>query len=262
VDWRRQNSVFTDIAATRGWLYNITGDGPPEQLLARRVTGSFWSVLGARPFLGRVFTEQEDQQRAPVAVLSYGLWQRRFGGDAGVLGRTILLSDQPHVIVGVIPREFYFLPWRLMDLWTPAGLRPEDLANRRSHYLNCVARLKPGVTLEQAQAERQAISRRLAEQHTAAKDLGAVVVPVREQLAGNTRLARGAARERELVVRAALLFGAAPALSAARVSIHDALKTGGRGSIVAGRQWFRDSLVVVQSALALVLQRLPLARSE
>ena len=347
VDFRTQNTVFTDIAASRGSSFNLSGDGPPEQVFARRVTGNFWTVLGAKPLLGRIFTDDEDRQQTPVAVLSFGLWQRRFGGDAGVIGRKILLNDKPHTILGVMPREFYFLPSRLVDVWTPANFSPQDLANRGSHFLNCVARLKEGVTLGQAQAEMQAIARRIAAQHASARDLGAVVVPLRDQLAGSTKtallvllggagcllliacanvanllLARGAARQRELAVRAALgagrgrlvrqllteslalsalgavaglalaglamrfletlvplsmiaaplsldlrvltftsaatvlaglLFGAAPALSVARFSIHDTLKQGGRGSTGSGREWVRDSLVVAETALALVL---------
>src|SRR5262249_40710632 len=120
LDWTRQNTVFTGIAATRGGTASLTGDGPPEQLLGRRTTANFWTVLGAAPLLGRVFTEAEEKANAPVTVISFGLWQRRFGGDPNMPGRKILLDGQPFTVIGVMPRGFAF-PTRLMDLWRPAG---------------------------------------------------------------------------------------------------------------------------------------------
>jgi predicted permease len=232
VDWRKQNTVFTDIAATRGAVYSITGDGPPEKVFARRTTANLWPILGAPPLLGRVFTEQEEQAGERVAVISYGLWQRRYAGDPGVVGRKILLDDQPYTLMAVMPRGFTF-PSRAIDLWTPAAFTPADLARRGSHFLQCPARLKPGVTPAQAQSEMNVIMKRLEREHPDTnRRIGAVVVPMREQMVGETRtaliallcaagcvlliacanianllMARGRERQREMAVRAAIGAG-------------------------------------------------------
>src|SRR5262245_41976168 len=108
IDWRRLNRSFVDIAATRGATASVTGDGVPEQIIGRRATPNFFSVLGVRPILGRTFTEAEDRDDAQVAVISYGLWQRRYGGDPSIVGRFALLNDVRHEIVGVMPRSFAF----------------------------------------------------------------------------------------------------------------------------------------------------------
>ena len=94
-EWRRSNTVFTDIAATEPGHATLSGDGEPEELPGRKVTANLWTVLGAQPLLGRVFTEDEDARGARVAVISHGLWQRRFGASRDVLGRTIILNDNP-----------------------------------------------------------------------------------------------------------------------------------------------------------------------
>ena len=104
----------------------LSGDGEPEELPARKVTGNFWSVLGARPLLGRVFTEEEDARGERVVVISHGLWQRRFGGSPDVVGRTITLNDSPYEVIGVMPREFYFMPARDIDIWMPTVVLPGD----------------------------------------------------------------------------------------------------------------------------------------
>lgn len=145
-EWRRSNDVLTDIAASRPSAATLSGEGEPERLPGRRVTANFWTVLGSRPLLGRTFNEDEDVHRAPVAVISYGLWQRRFGGARDVIGRKITLNDNPFEVIGVMPREFYFLPARDVDIWTPAAFTSKELSEFDSHYLQCVARLKPGVT--------------------------------------------------------------------------------------------------------------------
>jgi MacB-like periplasmic core domain len=132
-EWRPHNSVFTDIAASQPGDASLSNDGEPEELPARKVTANFWSVLGVRPLLGRVFTEEEDVRGVRVVVISHGLWQRRFNASRDILGRKITLNDGPYDVIGVMPREFYFMPTRDIDLADPAdGERPGGfLSNSR-----------------------------------------------------------------------------------------------------------------------------------
>ena len=230
-EWRRQNTVFTDIAASQPGDAVLSSEGEPEELPARKVTANFWSVLGAQPLLGRVYTEEEDARGAGVVVISHGLWRRRFGASPDVVGRTITVNDSPYEVIGVMPREFYFLPARDTDIWMPAAFSPAMLRNWGWHDVHCVARLKPGVTLHQARESMAALSLRVSAGHVN-PPRSAVVTPVREELAGKTQMslivllcasaavlliscvnlanllmARGAARRREVAVRAALGAG-------------------------------------------------------
>ena len=141
-----------DLASSQPGDATLSGDGEPEQVPARKVTWNFWSVLGVRPMLGRVFTEDEDNKGVRVVVISYGLWQRRFGGAPDIIGRKISLNDEPYEVIGVMPRDFYFMPSREIDIWMPASFPPWMRTNFTWHDAQIVARLKPGVTLEQAQA--------------------------------------------------------------------------------------------------------------
>ena len=154
-DWKKRNHVFTDMAATRGASANLTADGPPEQVVGRSTTANFLDVLGVRPLVGRTFTEDEDRTGASVAVISYALWQGRYGGDPGIVNRDILINGLKSTVIGVMPRDFAFRN-REMAFWTPIHFSAADLVNRGSHYLHVVARLKPGVSLAQAREEMSA----------------------------------------------------------------------------------------------------------
>ena len=346
VEWRRLNTVFTDLASSQPGDVTLSGDGDPEQVAARKVTWTFWRVLGVQPAAGRVFTEDEDTKNVRVAVISYGLWQRRFGGAPDIIGRTMSLDDQPFEVIGVMPREFYFMPSRDIDVWMPASFPPWMRTNFTWHDAQIVARLKPGVTVQEARQSMTALSLQVT-----AKDFrgahGVVVTPLREELAGRTQtalilllsasgallliacvnltnllLCRSAARGREVAVRVALgaargrligqflteslvlatlgtvaglalalpamrflerlvpeamgtarltldwrvlafaaavafatalTFGLAPALRGSRFVPHEALRDGGRGTAGRRSHRFQHSLIVIETALAVVL---------
>jgi len=127
----------------------LSGDGGPEQVSAWKVTWTFWSVLGVQPMSGRVFTEDEDNKRVRVVVISHGLWQRRFGGSPGIIGRTIAVDDEPYQVIGVMPQRFYFVPSRDVDLRMPASFPAWMRTNFTWHDAQIVARF-----IETATAER------------------------------------------------------------------------------------------------------------
>src|SRR6266850_330650 len=186
IDWSRRNRVFESMAATFAATANITGDGAPEQIIARRVTPNFLHVLGARPMLGRFFSDDEDRQNASVAVISYRLWQRRYAGDAAIVGRTITLNDAKSTVIGVMPRTFVFRN-RDIDVWLPASFTPAQLGNRTFHFLNVVARLSPGVGIDQAREQMSAIARDLASEYIEARGVGVQIVPLRDDILGDMR---------------------------------------------------------------------------
>jgi putative ABC transport system permease protein len=163
VDWKAQTQVFEDAAATSGSEFSLTeAGGDPEQLHGARVTQNLFSVLGTVPAAGRTFLHDEDRPGGPhVALISHGLWKRRFGGDPHLVGRAILLNSEKYVVVGVMPAGFSY-PLEEADIWVPMAFTPDDLATRDAHYLQVVGRLKPGVTVAKANAELQVLCKRLA----------------------------------------------------------------------------------------------------
>jgi putative ABC transport system permease protein len=193
-EWRARSRSFSGMGAIESRSYRLTGTGRPEVLEGSLVTSSLFRTLGIRPLLGRVFLDEEDQPgAAKVAVLSFGLWQRGLGGDPGVIGKTITLNDQKHLIVGVlapgteIPTEYGD---SINEIWTPFGTEygPAGLVNRNRHNWMVIARLRSGITLEQANQEIVAIGQNLAREYpeTNAK-VGAFVAPLREHFVGSGR---------------------------------------------------------------------------
>jgi predicted permease len=348
VDWKNQNHVFTDMAAVRGTTANLTADGAPERVTGRMVTPNLFALLGVQPFLGRVMTEAEDRAGAPVVIITYRLWQRRYQGDPNVVGKSMLMDGNKFTVIGVLGPNFVFRN-RENDFYIPTHFTPAQLATRSSHFLTVIARLRPGVTLGRAREEMASIAQRLASQYPDSnRRLGAVVYPMKDEILGDTRvalwvlmaaagcvlliacanlasllLARAVARQREMAVRAALgagrwrlvrqmvteaivlsmaggaiglllapvgmrvlarlvpaglptsatpaidarllgftlalalatgiLFSIVPSIQAARASLNDALKQGGRTGVGGRGRGVRDVLVVLEVAAALVL---------
>ncbi len=187
-DWVQMNQSFSAMAATRGAAANLTSDGSPEALVGRRVTPNFFAVLGVQPAIGRTFSEEENKASAPVVLISYGLWERRYGGDRAILGRTLLMNDNKYEVIGVMPRSFVFRN-RNIDYWTPISFPPAVAVDHGSHYLNVVARLKSGVTAEAADADMKRVAEELKRRYPDSNGPGSAVgVPLKDDLLGNTRL--------------------------------------------------------------------------
>jgi putative ABC transport system permease protein len=190
-DWKARNDVFEAMAAFRFRDFNLTGDGRPEKIYAFAVTADFFPILGVEPALGRTFTPDEDRPEATnVVALSYPLWQSRYGGDPGIVGRDILLNDEKYTVVGVMPRGFQLLDFMGTEvrMWVPMKFTQRALANRGSHFLQVIARLKPGVTLEQANNNIKTITAQIARDNpNQASRLDAFVSSLREELTGESR---------------------------------------------------------------------------
>jgi putative ABC transport system permease protein len=257
--WRKQSRSFTHIAALWPKSFVLAGDRP-ERLLGGTVSPGFFEVLGIRPALGRTFAaDEETAGRDQVVILAHGLWKRRFGSDPAVLGRTITLNGASFLVAGVMPEDFSF-PSRRIDLWAPLVL-DRSVERRNFHYLSVIARLKPGVTAEQASGEVDTISRQTERQNPQPDpDQGAGLVRLREQMVENFRpvifilfaavifvlligcadvanllLARATARQKEIAVRLAM----------------------GAGRLRLVRQFLTESvlLALVAGALGLLLSR-------
>jgi predicted permease len=186
-DWAHLNRSFSGMAATRGASANLTGSGVPEQVVGRAVTANFFSVLGVNPIAGRAFTADEDRSGAQVVVIGYGLWQRRFGGNRSVLGQTLLMNGARYEVIGVMPRGFVFRN-RDAEYWIPMAFSPEGAVLRTSHFLNVVARLSAGITRDAVEDDMRRVDELIRQEHPEpGRHAPSVVVPVREDVLGNTR---------------------------------------------------------------------------
>ena len=190
LDYREQNKSFEQIAAaiTIPVSFNLTKSGEPLRLRGAVVTTNYFDTLGIKPALGRTFVSEEEQSgRSRVAILSYRLWEERFGADPSVINKTITLDGETYTVVGVMPAKFRFP--QTAEIWTPMNFSAyPEMKSRAAHFLNLLGKLKPGVTLTQAQSEMNAISSRLEEQYPNTNTKWYVrLVPLQERIVGDIR---------------------------------------------------------------------------
>lgn len=269
LDWTAESTVLEATAAVQGASLNLADAGDPEQVRGARVTGGFFRVAHIPPVLGRYFGADEVEADARVVVLSHGLWQRQFNADREILGRTIRLDSVPHTIVGVAPSEYAltdldrgsFASGFSAQLWIPLTFSPERRTNYGWHAYGVIAALRPGVTLQMAQADLERVTRGIADRHPVEMaGRGVRLEPIRERLVDGVRLqivvlfasvaivlligcvnvaslllARATTRTREIAIRAAL--GGGPSRIARQLLTESVMLAAAGGILAVAFTW-------------------------
>jgi putative ABC transport system permease protein len=275
LDWREQNRVFEHIGAVSLPGFNITDSDRPERVLGAAITAGMLRMLGLQPQLGREIEPADDRpDAAPVVLISSSLWQRRFGGDPAIVGKTIHLGTIPATVIGILPAGLQF-PQKDVDLWVPLeqNINGHDMHWRNSHYLDVYARLKPGVTLAQARAEMNQLAAEMKRAHPDTNSgAGTFIMPVQEDMVSDIRpalltllvavgfvlliacanvanllLVRATGREKEMSIRLALGAGS---FRLVRQMLTESvlLSVGGGAAGLLVASWAREALLALRPA--------------